>query len=160
MFLPGKFHGWRSLVGYSPWGRKESNLTGRLDFHFFHCIYNSNIIHSYYCIYNLNCTYLRKGFPDSSVGKERIRLQWMRPQFGFWVRKIRWRRDRLLTPAFWPGEFHGLYSPWGCKESETTERLWLFTLFLSLVLMTQSFFFVTKDICIYTLKFYFLTEVV
>ena len=20
------------------------------------------------------------------------------------------------TPVFWPGEFHGLYSPWGCKE--------------------------------------------
>ena len=28
-----------------------------------------------------------------------------------------------LNPVFWPGEFHGLYSPWGCKESETTERL-------------------------------------
>ena len=24
---------------------------------------------------------------------------------------------------FWPGEFHGLYSPWGHKESDTTERL-------------------------------------
>ena len=24
-------------------------------------------------------------------------------------------------PVFWPGEFHGLYSPWGCKESDTTE---------------------------------------
>ena len=30
VFLPGKFHGWRSLVGYSPWGHKDS------DFHF-HC---------------------------------------------------------------------------------------------------------------------------
>ena len=27
----------------------------------------------------------------------------------------------LPTPVFWPGEFHGLYSPWGCKESDTTE---------------------------------------
>ena len=27
MFLPGKFHGQRSLGGYSPWGRKESNTT-------------------------------------------------------------------------------------------------------------------------------------
>jgi len=27
------------------------------------------------------------------------------------------------TPVFWPGEFHGLYSPWGHKESDTTERL-------------------------------------
>ena len=26
-FLPGKFHRQRSLVGYSPWGRKESDVT-------------------------------------------------------------------------------------------------------------------------------------
>ena len=30
VFLPGKFHGQRSLVGYSPWGRKESDTPGRL----------------------------------------------------------------------------------------------------------------------------------
>ena len=24
---------------------------------------------------------------------------------------------------FWPGESHGVYSPWGCKESDMTERL-------------------------------------
>ena len=24
---------------------------------------------------------------------------------------------------YWPGEFHGLYSPWGCNESDTTELL-------------------------------------
>ena len=34
-FLPGKSHGERSLVGYSPWGRKESDMTERLHFHFF-----------------------------------------------------------------------------------------------------------------------------
>ena len=39
-----------------------------------------------------------------------------------WDRKIPWRRERLPTPVFWPGEFHGLYSPWGCKELDTTER--------------------------------------
>jgi len=27
VFLPGKSHGWRSLAGYSPWGRKESDTT-------------------------------------------------------------------------------------------------------------------------------------
>ena len=26
-FLPGESHGQRSLVGYSPWGRKESDMT-------------------------------------------------------------------------------------------------------------------------------------
>ena len=25
------------------------------------------------------------------------------------------------TRVFWPGEFHGLYSLWGHKESDTTE---------------------------------------
>ena len=34
VFLPGKFHGWRNLVGYSPWGRKDSDTTERLHFHF------------------------------------------------------------------------------------------------------------------------------
>ena len=27
IFLPGESHGGRSLVGYSPWGRKESDMT-------------------------------------------------------------------------------------------------------------------------------------
>ena len=29
VFLPGESQGWRSLVGYSPWGRKESDMTER-----------------------------------------------------------------------------------------------------------------------------------
>ena len=40
-----------------------------------------------------------------------------------WVGKIPWRRERLPTPVFWPGEFHGLYSPCGRKELDRTERL-------------------------------------
>ena len=34
VFLPGESHGRRSLVGYSPWGSKESDMTERLHFHF------------------------------------------------------------------------------------------------------------------------------
>ena len=34
VFLPGKSHGRRSLVGFSPWGRGESDTTERLHFHF------------------------------------------------------------------------------------------------------------------------------
>ena len=40
-----------------------------------------------------------------------------------------WRRERLLTPVFWPGEFHGLANsmewriPRGRKELDRTERL-------------------------------------
>ena len=33
VFLPGESHGRRSLVGYSPWGRKESDTTERLHLH-------------------------------------------------------------------------------------------------------------------------------
>ena len=34
VFLPGKSHGQQSLVGYRPWGGKESDTTERLHFHF------------------------------------------------------------------------------------------------------------------------------
>ena len=34
VLLPGKSHGWRSLVGCSPWGREESDTTEWLPFHF------------------------------------------------------------------------------------------------------------------------------
>ena len=33
------------------------------------------------------------------------------PGFNAWVGKIPWRMERLPTPVFWPGEFHGWYSP-------------------------------------------------
>ena len=47
-----------------------------------------------------------------------------------WVGKIPWRRERLPTPVFCPGEFHGQgiqvgYSPWGHKESDMTKKLTL-----------------------------------
>ena len=34
VLLPGKSHGRRSLMGCSPWGRLESDMTERLHFHF------------------------------------------------------------------------------------------------------------------------------
>ena len=39
------------------------------------------------------------------------------------VGKIPWRREMLPISAFWPGEAHGLYSPWGCIDLDTTELL-------------------------------------
>ena len=48
VLLPGKSHGWRSLVGCSPWGCKESDTTERLHF--------------------TSCTCMC--FPHSSVGEE------------------------------------------------------------------------------------------
>ena len=62
----------------------------------------------------------------SSDDKESVHNQ--ETGFNPWVRKIPWRREWQLTPVFLPGEFHGQrslegYSPWGCKELDTTERL-------------------------------------
>ena len=34
--------------------------------------------------------------------------------------------DGLPMPVSWPGEFHGLYGSWGCKESDMTEQLSLY----------------------------------
>ena len=42
-----------------------------------------------------------------------VQETWVQSRVG----KSPWRRERLPTPVFWSGKFHGLYSPWGCKES-------------------------------------------
>ena len=49
-------------------------------------------------------------------------------RFDPWVGKISWRREWQPTAVFLPGEFHGQRSlagcsPWGHKESNTTEQL-------------------------------------
>ena len=71
---------------------------------------------------------------DSPLGlplrQQRICLQCGRLGFDPWVGKIPWRREWQLAPVFFPGESHGQwslagFSPWGCKESDTTEQLTL-----------------------------------
>ena len=52
-----------------------------------------------------------------------------------WVWKIPWRRKWQPSPVLLPGKSHGQmsmvgYSPWGCKELDTTEQLH-FLFFLS-----------------------------
>ena len=39
--------------------------------------------------------------------QHRICLQWGKPGFNPWVGKIPWRRERLPTPVFVPGESYG-----------------------------------------------------
>ena len=40
-----------------------------------------------------------------------------------WVQFLGWEDplEKGKAPVFWLGEFHGLYSPWGHKESDTSE---------------------------------------
>ena len=69
------------------------------------------------------------------LSRQRICLQhkrYRRRGFNPWVRKIPWRRKWQPTSVFLPGKSHGQrslvgYSPWGCKESDITERLSLHT---------------------------------
>ena len=74
------------------------------------------IFFSHSCVCMCVCVYL-------VAQLRKNHLQCGRPGFSPWFGKIPWRRERLPIPVFWPGEFHGLYSPWGDKESDTTERL-------------------------------------
>ena len=62
--------------------------------------------------------YKIKGFPGGSVVKNLPTMQ----------EKISWRKEWLPTPVSLLGEFHIQrslvgYSPWACKESDTTEQL-------------------------------------
>ena len=60
-------------------------------------------------------------------------------RFDTWVGKIPWRKERLRTPGFWPEEFCRLYSPWDCKEWDTTKQLSLSHWICRLLWVVQSF---------------------
>ena len=44
-----------------------------------------------------------------------------------WVQSLGWEdlleKGKATIPVFWPGECHGLYSPWGHKELDMTEHV-------------------------------------
>ena len=70
------------------------------------------------------------GFSGDSDSKESACNVEDRPGFDLWIRKIPWRREWQPTPVILSGEFCGQrslagYSPWGQKESDTTEQLTL-----------------------------------
>ena len=59
------------------------------------------------------------GFPDGSAGKKSA---YNAGDLGLIPGLGRSPEEGNGYPlVFWPGEFHGLYSPWGHKESDTTE---------------------------------------
>ena len=69
-----------------------------------------------------------------------------------WVRSLGWedpwRRERLPTPVFWPGEIHGLYSSWGHKELDMTEQLSLHNLPIHPTLPSSVFKFTFSFYCL------------
>ena len=108
---PGKSHGWRSLVGCSPWGHEESDMTERLDFHFsLSRIGEGNGS-------PLQCSCLENPRDGAAwwaaiygVAESRTRLKWLSN-----VGKSHGRRPLVG------------FSPRGCYESGMTEQLhfWL-----------------------------------
>ena len=75
-----------------------------------------------------NQIFILKGFPGGAIGKEPACQcrRWKRCRFSLQVGKIPWRRAWQPTPVLLHGEFHGQrslvgYSPWDCKELDTTE---------------------------------------
>ena len=69
VLLPGKSHGWRSLVGCSPWGRKESDMTERLPFQF-HVLEKEMATHSSVLAWRIPGTGEPGGLP--SMGSHRV----------------------------------------------------------------------------------------
>ena len=119
VLLPGKSHGWRSLVGCNPWGSWGSDTTERLHFHFsLSCIGegNGNPLKCSYlenprdggawwaAVYGITQSWTRlkwlssSSSSSSSVAKELVNCR--RPRFDSWDGKIHWRRDRPPIPIF------------------------------------------------------------
>ena len=71
VLLPGKSHGWRSLVGCSPWGRWGSDMTERLHFH---ALEKEIATHSSVLAWRIPGTEEPGGLP--SLGLHRVRHDW------------------------------------------------------------------------------------
>ena len=75
VLLPGKSHGWRSLVGCSPWGREESDTTERLHFPFsFHALEKAMAAHSSVLAGRIPGTREPGGL--APTGSHRVRHDW------------------------------------------------------------------------------------
>ena len=75
ILLPGKSHGRRSLVGFSPWGRKESDTTKRPHFHFsLHALEKEMATHSSVLAWRIPGTEEPGGLP--SMGSHRAGHDW------------------------------------------------------------------------------------
>ena len=100
----GKSHGWRSLVGCSPWGRSESDMTERLHFHF-----------------SLSCIGEGNGNPlqGSCLENPRDGGAWWAAVYG--VAQSRTRLKRLSSSS--SNATHSSVLAWRIPWTEETDRL-------------------------------------
>ena len=101
VFLPGESHGQRSLVGYSPQGLKQWIST-----HTHAHTHTHTHTHTHWA--SLILSWLK------------ICLQWRRPRFDSWVRKILLRKDRLPSILGLP--------LWLSKNLPATWETWVWSL--------------------------------
>ena len=108
VLLPGKSHGWRSLVGCSPWSPEESDTTERLHFHF-----------------SLSCTGEGNGNPllCSCLENPRVGGAWRAAVYG--VAQSQTRLKRLSSSSslksknhFYFHKKHLLITSWNLKKSK------------------------------------------
>ena len=67
-----------------------------------------------------------------------------------WVQSLGWEdplKGKATHSVFWPGEFHGLYNPWGHKELDMTERLSLSLEFgrLQVFTLNDNYYYIETD---------------
>ena len=127
--LPGKSHGWSSLIGCSPWGFEELDTTERLHFHFsLSCIGEGNGN-------PLQCSCLENPRDGGAwwaavygVARSRTQLKWLSSSILFSV---------MTAPIYIPTN-----SVRGFPFLHTVEYLWLFSK------MLKKFFFpFVLDVC-------------
>ena len=131
--MPGKSHGPRSLGGYSPWGRKESDTAERLHFtslyyisYSYQAFLVSQLVKNPPAMQETLAQFLgwedplEKGRATHSrilglpwwLRRWGIHLQGGRPGLDPWAGKVCWGRAWPPTPVFLPGESYGQKSLW------------------------------------------------
>ena len=132
-WTPGVGDGQGGLVSCSSWGRKGSDTSEWLNWTESLLATSTtkatSISQLDYGRILKQYTKKKKNFKIlkcSVINEKSVCLQCKRPGFNPWIGKIPWRRKWQPTPVLLPGKFHGQrslvsYSPWGRKESDTTE---------------------------------------
>ena len=127
MFLPGESHGRRSLVGCSPWGRRESDRLKRLGSRQAAVFSKKKAMATHSSTLAWKILWMEEPGRLQSMGSLRVRHDWVTSLSLSTF--MHWRRKWQPTPVFLPGESHGQISlvgcsPWGHTESDTTEATW------------------------------------
>ena len=119
VFLPGESHGQRSLVGCSPWGRTESDMT-EATWQADHVMEKAMAPHSSTLAWKI--PWMEGPGRLQTMGLRRVGHDWATSLSLFPF--MHWRRKWQPTPVFLPGESQGSLVGrclWGRTESDTTE---------------------------------------